>query len=238
VVADTLTSVRLVRIRFEAGAWPRQYADSERIEDFAALYREEGVASLPAPELFPDGQGGFLIGDGVHRLATRQVGLEAIPARVLEVPAGGSPSEVAYLHTLARSAVSSKPLTRAEKQAVIRRLASGNPAASDREIGRLVGVDHKTVGRIRRGDSPAEPTSAGWTPGPAPEVFAKRLFRSFEKAYEGRGLGIADFFVGDRTGEHLAAVLSDVYGEQALPKVRQFQGWLELASVVLEKEAN
>ena len=33
------------------------------------------------------------------------------------------------------------------------------PKASDREIGKLAGVDHKTVGTVRRGKQPAVKTS-------------------------------------------------------------------------------
>lgn len=141
--------------------------------------------------------------------------------------------EFTYLYALKRSAFTAKPLTRAEKQAATRRLLKTYPQASDREIGRLVGVDHKTVGRARRGISP----QAGMPvlpAGPTPEAVAKRLFRAFEKAYEARGLGIADFFAGDRTGERLAAVLADVYGEQALVKTRQFRSWLDEAAKALQ----
>jgi ParB-like nuclease domain len=238
VSPDAFTSVPLAHVRFVTEAWPRQYADPERIEDFATLYREEGVAALPPPELVPDRQGSFLIGDGVHRIeAARQVGFATIPAHLLDVPADRDPVEFTYLHALARSAISSKPLTRAEKQAAIRRLIVGNPDASDREIGRLLGVDHKTVGRIRRGASPARPRPDGWVPGPSPATVAKRLFEAFEKAYEARGLGIADFFVGDRTGERLAGVLTDVYGERAAAKAAEFRRWLDLAVGEFEKRS-
>jgi hypothetical protein len=130
------------------------------------------------------------------------------------------PVAFAYRRALECSAISSKPLTRAEKRAAIRRLLREQPQTSDREIGRVVGVDHKTVGRLRRqlqvpnllgdGDSGER---VRW---PSPESQAKKLFKAFEKTYEARGLGVADFFTGDRTGERLAGVLTDVYGEQLL----------------------
>lgn len=144
------------------------------------------------------------------------------------------PVEFTYREALKRSAFTAKPLTRAEKQQAVRRLLKANPQASDREIGRLVGVDHKTVGRARRGISP-QPAFPSFPAAPTPEAVAKRLFRAFEKVYEARGLGIADFFAGDRTGERLAGVLGDVYGEQALEKTRQFRGWLDQAAEALEK---
>src|SRR5437867_1669606 len=124
-----------------------------------------------------------------------------------------NPVQIAYENALKRAAFSSKPLTRSEKQAAIRRLITDRPNASDREIARMVGVDHKTVGRIRMGETTQQ--TASWPRIPSPEAVAKRLFRAFEKTYEARGLGIADWFTGDRTGERLAGVLGDVYGEQA-----------------------
>jgi hypothetical protein len=230
-----LASIPLGQIRFSADAWPRAFLDSERVDDFTALYLEQGPAALPAPELVPDGSGGYLIGDGVHRIeAAGDAGLQAIPSRLLAVPVGVSPVEFAYLHALGRSAISSKPLSRAEKQEAIRRLLQLRPEDSDRAIALLVGVDHKTVGRIRRGDSPTTRRSDDWAPGPTPEAVAKRLFSAFEKAYEARGLGIADFFAGDRTGERLARVLVDVYGDKALKKAEQFCEWLDRAVQALE----
>jgi hypothetical protein len=230
-------AVPLEQVRFLEDAWPRQYLDSERVEDFSALYRERGEQALPPPELVPYGPARYLIGDGVHRIeAARRVGLSRLAARLVPPAADLDPVQFTYLYALQRSAISALPLTRAEKQKAIRRLLKTNAQASDREIARLVGVDHKTVGRARRGLSPPSAGLPELPPlGPMPEAVAKRLFRAFEKAYEARGLGIADFFTGDRTGERLAAVLEDVYGEHALEKTRQFSGWLGQAAEALQK---
>jgi hypothetical protein len=235
---SSLQSIELRRTRFVSRAWPREYLDVERVEDFAALYREQGVEALPPLELVPDGSGFFLLADGVHRREAAQAAdLTNLPARVLSADPGLDPVEFAYLRALACSAISAKPLSRAEKQAAIRRLLTEKPGASDREIGRLVGVDHKTVGRLRRGDSPAQ-KPADWVPGPSPRAVAKRLFLAFEKAHEARGLGIADFFTGDRTGERLAEVLVDVYGAQAREKAEQFREWLDGAVSALEESGS
>jgi hypothetical protein len=232
-----MASVPLDAIRFLKEAWPRQYLDSERVEDFTALYHEQGEQALPPPELVPCGPGRYLIGDGVHRIeAARRAGLTRLAARLVAPAADLDPVQFTYLHALQRSAISALPLTRAEKQRAVRRLLEANPRASDREIGRLVGVDHKTVGRARRGISPPQSEFPTLPPaGPTPEAVAKRLFRAFEKTYEARGLGIADFFAGDRTGERLAGVLDDVYGQQALAKTQQFRDWLDQAAKALQK---
>jgi ParB-like chromosome segregation protein Spo0J len=228
-------SIAVAEVRFVADAWPRQFLDEERVEDFAALYREQGVEALPPLELVPVGPGRYLIGDGVHRSeAARRAGLTDVLACLVAPGADCDPVEFTYRYALGRSAISALPLTRAEKRAAVRRLVDANPQASDREIGRLVGVDHKTVGRVRRGISPPRSGLPELPPlGSAPEAVAKRLFRAFDKAYEARGLGIADFFAGDRTGERLAGVLVDVYGERALKKTEQFRGWLDSAAKAL-----
>jgi hypothetical protein len=233
---NTATQVALSTIRFVSSAWPREQLDSERVEDFEALYRAEGAGALPPLELIGDGSGGFILADGVHRSeAARAAGLQTLPAFVLTLDPTDDPVGFAYLRALECSAISAKPLSRAEKQAAIRRLIVDQPAASDREIARLVGVDHKTVGRIRRGGLPVD--GEAWPKTQSPESVAKRLFKGFEKAYEARGLGIADFFSGDRTGERLAAVLEDIYGERALERAQRFQAWIEQAIEVLEDEA-
>jgi hypothetical protein len=234
--------VKLELIRFSRDAWPRRYLDEERVEDFAALYREQGPNALPALELVDDGHGRLLFGDGVHRCeGGRKAGLSELPASVLVPDPGVDPVSFAYRHALMRSAVSSKPLNRAEKRAAIRRLLREQPDSSDREMARLVGVDHKTVGRLRRelevpnllGDGAGATVRVG----PSPEAVAKRLFRAFEQTYQARGLGVADFFTGDRTGERLASVLESVYGEHALERARTFSQWLERAVGALERDA-
>jgi hypothetical protein len=79
--------------------------------------------------------------------------------------------------------------------------------------------------------------ATGFKPGPSPESQAKKLFRAFEKTYEARGLGIADFFTGDHTGERLAGVLKDAYGERALERAQVFAEWTYRAALALEDES-
>jgi ParB family chromosome partitioning protein len=84
VQSSSEVSVALERVRFVAAAWPRLYLDEERVEDFAALYREHGPGALPPIELVPFGPGRYLIGDGVHRVeAARRAGLTSLPAHIV-----------------------------------------------------------------------------------------------------------------------------------------------------------
>ena len=113
--------VRLEEIRFLDRAWPRQFLDEERAEDFAALYKEQGPNALPPLELVPVGPGRYLIGDGVHRFeAARRARLTQVPAYLIPPAADRDPAEFTYLHALQRSAISSLPLNRAEKQRAVR----------------------------------------------------------------------------------------------------------------------
>jgi hypothetical protein len=59
------------------------------------------------------------------------------------------------------------PLTPAQRRRrQIRRAIEANPSASDREIGRLTGHDHKTVAACRRDDSGEFPAIGGESPTP------------------------------------------------------------------------
>jgi hypothetical protein len=230
--------VTIDRIRFAEKAWPRRFLHEERVEEFTALFLEQGHTALPPEELVDDRQGGLLIADGVHRYqAALHAGMTELLATVHTVEPGVDPIAFAFRRGLERSAISSKPLTRAEKRAAIRRLLREQPQSSDRGLAQLIAVDHKTVGRIRKELEVPNLLGDGegtFTPGPSPESQAKRLFKAFEKTYEARGLGVSDFFTGDRTGERLAGVLLDVYGDRAFERAQTFSSWLARAIESLE----
>jgi hypothetical protein len=57
-----------------------------------------------------------------------------------------------------RANLACRHLTSAQKRELVRGELEHNPGRSDREIGRLCGVDHKTVGAVRRGEIPHPPT--------------------------------------------------------------------------------
>ena len=229
--------LELSDIRLVSEAWPRAEVDLDRAAEFYALYEADGETALPPVEVISDPSGGFVLADGWHRLtALSALGVDRVRAVVLPVPAGRDPETAAFERAMASSAFSSKPLSRAEKQAAVLRLIELHPRASDREIGRLAGVDHKTVGRLRaRGISPPpEGTRARSAPGP--ELAARKLLEAFDRIREARGLGLVDWCLGgDRTGHRLADALLDVYGEDAVTRARLCIDWLGQAIEVLEQ---
>jgi ParB-like chromosome segregation protein Spo0J len=84
--------------------------------------------------------------DGVHRLrATRLRGDNAIAAKFFE----GSDAE-AFALAVHLNVTHGLPLTLSERKAAARRILLSNPHRSDRSIGLLTGVSHKTVAMLRR----------------------------------------------------------------------------------------
>jgi ParB-like chromosome segregation protein Spo0J len=235
-MSASIHQIALAEVGARRAAWPREKLDQERTGEFYALYEADGPDALPPLEVVPDPSGGFLLADGWHRAsALTALNVAIVPAVILPLEPGHDPAQVAYEHALARSAISSKPLGRAEKQTAVLYLLRAYPGSSDREIGRRVGVDHKTVGRLRaRGDSPIDTPRAK---APAtPEQTARRLLASFEKLSQAPSSGFADWLRGtDRRGERLASVLVDVYGEQAAERTQQFIGWLADAAGALDQ---
>jgi hypothetical protein len=233
--AESVQVLELADIRLAREAWPRAEVDADRVHEFYCLYQADGGDTLPPIEVIADPPGGFVLCDGWHRLtARRDLGAARVREVVVSIPRVSDPVATAFLCAVARSAISAKPLTRAEKQAAVLRLIEIRPGASDREIGRLAGVDHKTVGRLRAwGISPPVSRAARSVPGAG--AAARKLLGAFEKIREARGLGLLDWWRGgDRTGHRLADALLDVYGDEALERARLCIGWLEQAIVVIE----
>jgi ParB-like nuclease domain len=102
--------------------------------------------------------------DGMHRLRAAQSRGEArVPVVFVEGDDFDTFALAVRLNT--RSGL---PLTREDRRAVIRRLLSGRPHWSDRKIASLAGVDHKTVGAVRKlsnGEFPQAGSGARTTSG-------------------------------------------------------------------------
>lgn len=232
-----LSRIRFTDLRWLEEAWPREALDEERVGEFRALYEAEGPEALPPIEVVHASQlGGYLVTDGWHRSAALgDLDCDEAIAMVLATPAGQLPKSFAYQRGLECSAKASKPLTRHEKQVAIDRLVQELPTQSDRGIARIVGVDHKTVARIReRGISPLASERSHRPPDPATR--ARRLLQAFERAYETRGLGVADFFLGERSGERFASIFVETYGEDAMSWALRMREWLDAAIEALPGE--
>ncbi len=240
----TRMRVAFSSIKREPSVWPREGLDGERIAEFLNLYLDEGLTALPPIEVVADGESGYIVAEGNHRYeAIAETDVEEIDVAVLAVPDGVDPWYFALLRGIVTATTGSLQLTRREKWAAILRLSEGDHGLTDREIARLIGVSHQTVGRVlrRSGKRQTTPkdldeTDAGsaYLLQISSEEIARRAFEAFESVYQVRGLGVWDALTRDHTGERLAAILFDVYGEKALSRAKQFRDWAEQAIAEIE----
>jgi hypothetical protein len=235
-MSQTPQLIDLALIRLDEEVWPRSGFDHDRVDDFAALFEAGGLEALPPVVIVHDGAGRYLVCDGHHRVAALyQVAAQTALTVTQPLPDGRSPEQFAFEYGVETAAHAAKPLSRIERNAAVDRLLVERPDWSDRAIAQLCGVSHQTVGRRRgNGSSGPAPADVAHRVGGFRRVgeldAASRLFRALEKVREARGLGIGDFFAGrDRTGERLASVLADAFGESALERAREYQTWIASA---------
>lgn len=117
-------------------------------EDFALLKADIADHGVMVP-VEVDEDGNILDGHNRSR-ACAELGIS--PPTVVRA---GLTEAQKHEHAL-RSNLVRRHLTSAQKREVIRAELDRDPDRSDREIARLIGVDHKTVGTVRRGESPRE----------------------------------------------------------------------------------
>jgi ParB-like chromosome segregation protein Spo0J len=105
----------------------------------------------------------MIVLDGVHRVAAaRRLGLTSIAGHLFT----GDDDE-AFVLAVRGNAEHGLPLSLAERSRAARRLLERSPERSDRAIGQICGLDHKTVGRLRggprrpSGDSPHSDVRVG-----------------------------------------------------------------------------
>lgn len=228
----------------DRSAWPRQRLDDERAAEFMGLYAEDGHDALPPIEVVAADDGQFIVADGWHRMTAQlRLGFDRVRVVIVAPRSGLSASEIAYERALETACATAKPLSRAEKRAAIARLLAERPGASDREIARLVGVDHKTVGSIRRrvGSSPAEPPSEGdqsagerYLAALSADEIVLRLVRDTDRLWQARGLG--EMALGDSVGRRLAHALTERHGERAQEWAQRIHEWGAVALAELGRE--
>jgi hypothetical protein len=235
-----LEMISLDLIRLDEAVWPRSSFDHGRIEEFTALYAAEGLEALPPAVVVADGAGRYLLCDGHHRVAALYaLDAQAAATRTEGLPPGLTPEQFAFEYAVASAARTAKPLTRGERNCAVDRLLDERPDLSDRRIADVCGVSHQTVGRRRtaRSNGPSlvdRADTEGAFRRTSEREAAERLLKALEKMWEARGLGVGDFFAGrDRTGERLAEVLHDSFGEAAVKRAGRYQTWISDAIAAL-----
>ena len=142
----TIIAIPISQLRYSKDVWPRFGADEERISLFAELFING--ESVPAIEVVADGEGCYLIADGMHRTyAARRARLEAIESFVVEPEPGETPAGCAYRRALDTATKAALPLFKAERRHAAIRLIDTHPDLSHRAIARMVGVSHDSVDR-------------------------------------------------------------------------------------------
>jgi hypothetical protein len=249
---DPFERIAIELIERNPRAWPRLQLDQERVAEFIGLYEGGDPVALPPIDLLPLPGGGYLLAEGHHRLEAliQRWGYRDdhpershmwAPARILELPHGRDPVEVAFELGLQTAVTVSKPLTLLERRAAALRLMAERPNTSDREIARLVGLSHQTVGRLRKrstdhaesdGIDDQEPTESYLAYVTAAEI-ALRLARGLDRLWEARGL--SELILGDKTGRRLAKALTDVHGDDARRWAERLREWAEIAIAELDR---
>ena len=101
--------------------------------------------------------------DGHHRLKiAAELDITEFPAEIRKVDDDQAAREIAFTLNLAR-----RHLSRAQRRELIAAEIEADPDRSDRAIGRMLGVDHKTVGSVRRestGEIPHDEEEPGLRP--------------------------------------------------------------------------
>jgi ParB-like chromosome segregation protein Spo0J len=111
-------------------------------EEYAALRADIAERGVLVP-VVRDQHGNLL--DGHHRVqVAEELGID-YRVDVVQVHDDGQARTLARTYNLSR-----RHLSRAQKRQLIADEITANPDRSDRDIGRLFGCDHKTVGSVRR----------------------------------------------------------------------------------------
>lgn len=138
---DKLISLSLDALTLDAEVQPRESMSSQKIEDYAALYRD-GI-TLPPVVAFHDGKTHW-VADGFHRVsAARQTTLTTI---AVHVHMGSKMEAIVYACGANKHGLT---LTQKDKQRVVKRTLELMGQWSDREIARHCGVAHSFVGKQR-----------------------------------------------------------------------------------------
>ena len=145
----------------------------ETRESHVRLLMASDPETWPPLLVSPNGDGGYLVIDGFHRLeAATRLGLKALPC-IVDPTAGYPEGFAANLHH-------GLALTLADRKAFACWLHEEEPALSYRELGRRSGLHHETVKRaLEQDDDPREDRQPS-RPDPI-----RQLVRQVDRAYRG-----------------------------------------------------
>lgn len=139
------------------------------VADYAVAM--QAGAAFPPVVVFLDEEGTYWLADGFHRTAGAELaGLTEIPA---DVRRGGR--HEALLHAASANALHGVRRTSKDKRRAVELVLREFPHATDRWVAERCGVDHKTVGAVRRvlrsGEFPQAPEPAGPVDAEAAKAF-------------------------------------------------------------------
>ncbi len=146
--SEVVREIPLARIERNSVLQMRVATNPEVVAAYAEKYSRErsddpppDERPLPSPVVFEVEQGKYLLADGWHRIAAlEKLGVASARFSVRE----GTLADAAAFAAQTNSR-HGLPMTNADKQHAIRKLWELFPKKSARQIGALVGVDHKTA---------------------------------------------------------------------------------------------
>jgi hypothetical protein len=199
--ADTRI-VHLDQLILDARAFPRTEVDLARVDEFAALYREELTAGndpFPPIRCVEDRDGRLMLYDGWHRVTARRRvatecpsrGYDELPAEIIRAD-GRDAVDYAFNLAVECSAIGSKQLTQSERRAAAKRFRPDLPA---REVAKLLGISHSTVVRARESRT-ASADGANAPSSPPPANGEQRLRARRQMTLDQRAYRVADALYG------------------------------------------
>jgi hypothetical protein len=137
-------TIALSKLKVSAGTQPRAEMQQDALDEYAAIYTEQGVKALPDLEVFlVDGE--FILVDGFHRYyAALREEIASLPCNVRK-----GTMEEALKYALGANRGHGVRRTNADKRKCVELALDKWPKNSDREIAEICGVEHHLVSDAR-----------------------------------------------------------------------------------------
>ncbi len=138
--------VRIDQISIDSELQQRlDHLNETTVDEYAAALKTG--EQFPSVQLFRDGEGKLWLADGFHRVeAANKAGIEELSANIEE-----GDYRAALLHAIGVNAKHGLRRSQEDKRRAVMTLLEDKEWSqwSDREVARVAGVDHKTVGKYR-----------------------------------------------------------------------------------------